>query len=72
VYVNGNLATSASSAILNGLSLTPNLNDARIGTGGGLPYYSGCRISVARIYNRALSTQEVLQNYNAQKSRFGL
>ena len=24
------------------------------------------------IYNRALSSQEVLQNYNAQKSRFGL
>ena len=25
-----------------------------------------------QIYNRALSSQEVLQNYNAQKSRFGL
>lgn len=30
------------------------------------------KISNALIYNRALSATEVLQNYNAQKSRFGL
>jgi hypothetical protein len=29
-------------------------------------------IAVIRIYNRALPAQEVLQNYNAQKGRFGL
>jgi hypothetical protein len=29
-------------------------------------------IAVIRIYNRALPAQEVLQNYNATKSRFGL
>lgn len=29
-------------------------------------------ISIARIYNRALSANEVLQNYNAFKGRFGL
>jgi hypothetical protein len=29
-------------------------------------------IGVVRIYNRALSQQEILQNYNALKSRFGL
>lgn len=29
-------------------------------------------ISVARIYNKALSATEVLQNYNATKTRFGL
>ena len=29
-------------------------------------------IFVNRIYNKALSSQEVLQNYNATKSRFGL
>jgi hypothetical protein len=34
-------------------------------------YFNG-RISNAKIYNRTLSAQEVLQNYNAQKSRFGL
>lgn len=29
-------------------------------------------IALVRIYNRALSAQEVLQNYNATKGRFGL
>ena len=29
-------------------------------------------ISIVQIYNRALSSQEVLQNYNATKTRFGL
>ena len=30
------------------------------------------RIGAARIYNRALSDAEILQNYNADKTRFGL
>jgi hypothetical protein len=30
------------------------------------------RISLIRIYNRQLSDSEILQNYNIQKSRFGL
>jgi hypothetical protein len=30
------------------------------------------KITISRIYNRVLSAQEVLQNYNATKSRFGL
>jgi hypothetical protein len=30
------------------------------------------KISTTQIYNRALSATEVLQNYNAQKGRFGL
>ena len=35
------------------------------------PYWSGS-IQNFRVYNRALSQQEVTQNYNALKSRFGL
>ena len=34
-------------------------------------YYKG-NIAMARVYNRALSAAEILQNYNATKSRFGL
>jgi len=34
-------------------------------------YFPG-RIAVGRFYNKVLSTLEVLQNFNAQKSRFGL
>lgn len=33
--------------------------------------YSGS-IAIVRIYNRSLSASEIQQNYNAQKSRFGL
>jgi len=40
------------------------------GVGGG--NFSTGNIASVQIYNRALSDQEVLQNYNAQKSRFGL
>jgi hypothetical protein len=72
VYVNGNLIASLSSATLNGLTITPNINDARIGAGGGPPFYSGCRIPIAMIYNRAISASEVAQNYNATKARFNL
>jgi hypothetical protein len=37
-----------------------------------LPIYLSGSIYTAQIYNRALSAQEVLQNYNATKTRFGL
>jgi hypothetical protein len=33
---------------------------------------TNCRVGIAQIYNRALTATEVLQNYNAQKGRFGL
>ena len=35
-------------------------------------YYLNGRIYQGQIYNRALSAQEILQNYNAGKTRFGL
>ena len=34
--------------------------------------YSNCRVAVVQIYHRALSLAEVQQNYNANKTRFGL
>ena len=39
---------------------------------GGNRFYSNGNISVVKVYNRTLSADEVLQNFNAQKSRFGL
>ncbi len=39
------------------------------GIGGN---FSDGNIAQVSIYNRALSSTEILQNYNAQKSRFGL
>jgi hypothetical protein len=41
------------------------------GSGGALQYLLG-NISNALIYNRALSSTEIAQNYNALKGRFGL
>jgi len=41
------------------------------GAGGSLEYFNG-KIANVELHNRGLSAIEVLQNYNAQKSRFGL
>jgi hypothetical protein len=70
VYINGVLASSTDSTPLNNISLTPSAANAQISTIN--TFYAGCRLSVGRIYNRPLSQTEVLQNFNAQKSRFGL
>ena len=43
-----------------------------IGSHSGPSAYWKGNISVARVYNRSLSNIEILQNYNAQKSRFNL
>jgi len=40
--------------------------------GPGVSYYLDGRIANSRVYNRAITAAEVLQNFNAQKSRFGL
>ena len=62
-YKNGVLiGTSADSTLSN---TYPNL---KIGYGGGnFPFFN---LSQVLIYNRDLSSQEVLQNYNATKSRY--
>ena len=39
------------------------------GTAGG--FFNG-KISISQIYNKALSSTEITQNYNAQKGRFGI
>jgi hypothetical protein len=43
----------------------------QVGDGNASQFFSG-KIPIVQIYNRALSTQEILQNYNLQKSRFNL
>lgn len=41
-------------------------------SGGGALFYFKGNISITQVYNRVLTPTEILQNYNAQKSRFGL
>jgi hypothetical protein len=46
--------------------------NARVGTStqGGWGYYWPGEIYNVKVYNRALTSQEIQQNYNSQKSRF--
>jgi len=39
---------------------------------GNANYYFPGKVAANYIYNRALSSTEITQNYNALKSRFGL
>ena len=54
---------------------TPNLTTTlRIGGDEALPNSEGFQGSIAyvNVYNRALTSSEITQNYNASKSRFGI
>jgi|TARA_B110000495_G_C22961380_1_gene563571 hypothetical protein len=66
-YVNGvNKGTSIKSS-----SIVYNQGSFNIPYTGN-PVHAKGEISTLSIYNRALTSDEVMQNYNAQKSRFGL
>jgi hypothetical protein len=36
----------------------------------GTPYYGSPTINIVQVYNRTLTNEEIIQNYNANKSRF--
>ncbi len=59
----GNVAWLSNYAQISALFQTPSL---------GVRYYGKNKIASLYVYNRALSSTEILQNYNATKSRFGL
>jgi hypothetical protein len=65
LYTNGNLSMSAT-----GVDLS--CTQYNLGRRGDNVFYVNGNIAQASIYNRALSAAEILQNYNAQKSRFNL
>jgi hypothetical protein len=71
IYINGVLAISAT---FSGISITS--TSTSIFTIGGRfagdIYPFNGKVSQVSVYNRTLSAVEVLQNFNAQKSRFGL
>ena len=67
VYQNGELIKSVTGESMVHVNYrTPNL-----GSSAGSRYLIGIMASV-RIYNKALTSTEVLKNYNASKARFGL
>ena len=68
MYINGSIVQS------NGTPFTPSYAASSFIVGGNSTtqeLFQG-RIANVSVYNRALSSTEVLQNYNAQKARFGL
>jgi hypothetical protein len=71
IYVNGILDNSTTAGTGTTSFLTSNMY---VGAelGNAYNYYGASNIANVQIYNRALSAAEILQNYNATKSRFGL
>jgi hypothetical protein len=69
IYINGNLSNGTGTlGTIIYATTTDTVQIARRPTGN---YWAGSWANT-QIYNRALTTTEVLQNYNATKSRFGL
>jgi hypothetical protein len=75
IYVNGVAYTGGNLSVLRGGSGTPNINNNGIVIGKSSIAESAWgrpQVAIFNMYNRVLSASEVLQNYNATKSRFGL
>jgi len=70
LYLNGILINQFNS--VGTIQYAGSLSNLGVGYNGGGPSYFPGRIATAKIYNKALSASEVLQNYNALKSRFNL
>ena len=71
LYVNGaNVPFNTSGSANLNIATNATLNIGRDGP-RNTAYFNG-KIANFKIYNRALTAQEIQQNYNATKSRFGL
>jgi len=72
IYVNGvsqTLSQQASSENAGNRNFNSGLG--AIGTARGSAFYTPMTCGVFKVYNRALTATEILQNYNATKSRYG-
>ncbi len=79
IYINGSTVSLQAYAGKASLTTIGNVSNSRIlniasesDVGGASQLPIAANVSVVQIYNKALSAQEVQQNYNALKSRFGL
>ena len=78
-FVTGTWASGSKKLYLNGSEVASGTNTgidtgdiARFLGGRGANFPFNGQIPTIKIYNKALTAAEVLQNFNAQKSRFGL
>jgi hypothetical protein len=73
IYINGVQANQ-----LTGITGTISIDSTGIFLGayyngpGNQDFYLNGRIAISRVYSKALSLSEILQNYNTLKTRFGL
>jgi len=73
LYLNGVLKNTGTINVLG--TGTPTSNTLRLATAnynGGFSWHSNVNIASLKMYNKALTDNEISQNYNALKHRFGL
>ena len=70
-YINGVYESLASAATVLNVDTTTNMTIAKTADFYSDYWFKGT-YGITQIYNRALTATEVLQNYNATKTRFGL
>ena len=68
----GNVYLNGTSVLNTTYNISNNSYNLFIGAEANANQYAACNIAQALVYNRALTAQEVLQNYNATKRRYGL
>jgi hypothetical protein len=71
IYYNGTQIESWAAASTASSNNPLCIGSAGTGTVAETQYFNG-KISVAKVYNRALSAQEIQQNFNALRGRFGI
>lgn len=69
-YINGNIDNTITS--ITGFIDVQQTYPLTLGSYNGAGYEYTGRIACARMYNKALSADEIFQNYNSQKGRFNI
>lgn len=70
-FVNGNSIGSVNHSLASLLNTSANLYIGSYNNGEFPQWFDG-KIGITRLYNRALTPSEVLQNYNTDKTKYGL
>jgi hypothetical protein len=71
LYINGGLIGSTSHSFT---SIRNTTSPLYLGSfnGGQFPQWLNGRMGVVRMYNKSLTGSEILQNFNADKTKYGL
>ena len=70
-FVNGSSIGTVSHSLASILNTSTNLYIGSYNNGEYPQYFDG-KIGITRLYNQALTASDVLNNYNADKSKYGL